>query len=246
MKIEVLETYEALSRRAAALIASGLKRQPNLLLCASAGGTPTGAYQELAAKYTLSPRLFSRMRVLQIDEWLGLPSRHPATCRNDLKHKLLTPLGIARSRFIGFASDAPDPVRECRRVSTWLAEKGPIDICVLGLGTNGHIAMVEPSPELHPAVQVARLSPASRKHPLLQAVKAKPTHGLTLGMGDILRSRHILLLVSGLQKRTALAQLLKPRVTTRFPASLLWLHSHATLLCDRSAAGQELQSFVSP
>jgi galactosamine-6-phosphate isomerase len=237
LKIDIADSYEAMSRLAAELIVTELKRNPNLLLCASAGGTPTRTYELLAARYQTQPRLFAGLRVLQVDEWAGLPAENAALCKADLQKKLLEPLRITSRRYEGFQSDAEDLERECGRVAKWLAENGPIDICILGLGVNGHVAMNEPAAEFTPGVHVARLAKSSQKHPLLKPLAKKPTKGLTLGMGDILRSRKTLLLVSGPRKRRAFERLMQPQVTTRFPASFLWLHSDATILCDTEAAG---------
>jgi galactosamine-6-phosphate isomerase len=237
LRIQVLDSHEAMSRAAADLICKELEQKPNLLLCVSAGATPTRAYELLAARYDRRPKLFNQMRVLQIDEWGGLAQGHPATCAEDLRMKLLKPLGIARNRFVGFRTDSPDPQADCRRIGRWLTANGPIDICILGLGTNGHVAMNEPAETITPQSHVAALAESSRKHSMLKDLARKPRYGLTLGMADILRSRRILLLVSGQPKRPALKRLMKPEVTTHYPASFLWLHLDATMLCDRAAAG---------
>jgi len=235
-RMQVLDTYEAMSRAAADFIFRELKRQPNLLLCVSAGATPTRTYQLLAARYVRQPRLFSRLRVLQIDEWVGLAPGHPATCAVDLGAKLLEPLRISRDRFTGFRTDATDPGTECSRVARWLAANGPIDVCILGLGKNGHVAINEPADALTPYAHVAALAESSRNHAMLKDLARKPRRGLTLGMADILCSRRIILLVNGKGKRPALRRLMKREVTTRFPASFVWLHPDATVLCDREAA----------
>ncbi len=235
LKIRVVNDYDALSRLAADLVLRELKRKPELILCASAGGTPTGLYQRLAASCSRQPALFRKLRLLQIDEWQGLPPGHPARCEADLRRKLLEPLGIPPARFIRFDSATPAPELECERVNRWLATHGPIDICILGLGTNGHVAMNEPAAELMPKAHVARLAASSKQHPLLSTLPHKPRFGLTLGIGDILCSRKVLMLVSGAAKRAAMARLAQPRVSTRFPASFLWLHPDATVLCDRAS-----------
>jgi galactosamine-6-phosphate isomerase len=237
LKLQVADTYETMSRWAQELIANQLARQPNLLLCASAGGTPTRTYERLGLQRKSQPKLFSRLRVVQIDEWAGLPPGSPARCEADLQRKLLDPLAINSDRYFGFQSHAPDPHAECARMKNWLGENGPIDICILGLGIYGHVAMNEPAPAFSLGPHVAKLSRSSQGHPLLDGLAKKPRSGLTLGMSDILRSRKILLLVSGRHKRAALNRLLQPQVTTRFPASFLWLHPDATVLCDRAAAG---------
>jgi galactosamine-6-phosphate isomerase len=176
------------------------------------------------------------MHVLQIDEWGGLKPGDPATCEADLRTKVLEPLGITRDHYQGFRTDAHDPEEECARIARWLAANGPIDVCILGLGGNGHVAMNEPANALTPHAHVAALAASSRKHAMLKDLAKKPRYGFTLGMTDILCSRRILLLVNGKRKRSALKQLTRPRVTPRFPASFLWLHPDATVLCDREAA----------
>ena len=237
LKLRVAADYAAMSAQAAALVKTEVQRTPDLLLCASAGGTPTGMYELLTQAGPGRSNLFSQVRLLQINECLGLPRGHPATCQSDLRQKLALPLGLRGARFLAFRSDALNPERECARVARGLNSHGPIGLCILGLGANGHVAMNEPGPSLVPGVHVTELTPSSRAHPMLNSLHVKPTHGLTLGMGDILRSQKILLLVSGRKKCAALKKLLAGRVTTQFPASLLWLHPHTTVLCDRPAMG---------
>jgi galactosamine-6-phosphate isomerase len=236
LKLEVAETYEAMSRRAEQLIVTDLKHRPALILCASAGETPTRLYELLAGRYRSEPRLFEKMRVLQIDEWGGLPPGHPASCEEDLRLKLLEPLEINKNRYVGFKSAAVNPEAECGRIAKWLVNHGPIDICLLGLGQNGHVAMNEPAKALAAHAHVAKLAPGSLNHAMLKDLVSKPRYGLTIGLGDILCSRRILLLVNGSRKRATLERLTLPEVTTRFPASFVWLHPQAAVLCDREAA----------
>ena len=237
LKIQVAANYEALSRQAASRILHAIRQRPRLLLCASAGGTPTRTYEVLAASRPHNPRLFSRLRVLQIDEWGGLPRGHPSSCAADLRAKLAGPLQLGPGQFISLRSDAPKAGRECERVGRWLVRHGPIDLCILGLGGNGHVAMNEPADALIPGPHVARLAGSSRNHAMLKGLARKPSYGLTLGIGDILNSRSILLLVSGRKKRAVLSRLFQPAVSAHFPASFLWLHPDVTVLCDREAVG---------
>jgi galactosamine-6-phosphate isomerase len=236
-QIQVADSYEEMGRWAEQLIAAELKRRPDLILCASAGGTPTRLYELMAARFRRQPRLFEKMRVLQIDEWGGLASRHPATCESDLRAKLLEPLRVEKARYTGFRSQTKDPESECRRIGEWLDQNGPIDICILGLGLNGHVAMNEPAEALVARAHVARLTRSSLNHPMLKQSKTKPRYGLTIGMRDILCSRTILLLVNGTHKQAPFRRLLQPSITTRFPASFVWLHPQTLILCDRAAAG---------
>jgi len=237
MRVIVESDHEAVSRHAADIFEAALRSKPNLLFCASAGSTPRRAYQLLAEKVSREASLIGAMRVVKIDEWGGLQLDHPSTCETDLKAHLLEPLRITGARYCRFDSNPPDPVAECRRVSGWLEQAGPIDLCVLGIGTNGHIAMNEPADVLPAHAYVVALAPSSLQHSMLTSAGAKPTYGLTLGPAEILKSCRIVLLASGPSKREVLSRLGRPEVTTQFPASLIHLHPNVTVICDRAATG---------
>jgi galactosamine-6-phosphate isomerase len=239
VRIQVAKDHEQMSRRAAARITAAIRRQPGLLLGVVTGASPTRTYERLAERRAAEPSLFRRLRVVKLDEWLGLPPRHPASCESYLRLKLLGPLEIPRSRYQGFDPRPKDAGEDCARIARWLGRNGPIDLCVLGLGQNGHLLMNEPAAALTPGPHVARLAASTRRHSMLEGLKTPPRRGLTLGMADILQSRTILLLVSGRQKAAPLRRMLSGRVTTRCPASLLWLHPDVTVYCDR-AAGRAL------
>jgi galactosamine-6-phosphate isomerase len=236
VRIEIATSHEQMSRRAAARIARELRRRPGLLMGVVTGASPTRAYRRLAEMRRLQPGLFRRLRVLKLDEWLGLPLRHPATSESYVRKEILGPLGIPRSRYEGFRSRPKDPAAECARVGRWLEGHGPLDVCVLGLGRNGHVLMNEPAAALPPGPHRARLAASTRRHSMLQGLKTPPRYGLTMGLADILRSRTILLLVSGRQKAAALGRMMSGTVSTRCPASFLWLHADVTVYCDREAA----------
>lgn len=233
--IVVCDDAESLSRKAARRVLTALANRPDLLLCAAGGSTPLRTYQVLARHRERQPKVFRRLRVVKLDEWGGLPTGGPGTCEQQLQSHLLSPLGVSGKRYFGFRSDPPDADLECHGVSRRLAAEGPIDLCILGLGMNGHVAMNEPAPALQPQAHVARLADLTLRHPMLAEAKSIPMFGLTLGMAEILAAREILLLVSGASKREPLQRFMGREITTDFPASFLWLHSNWTLLCDRAA-----------
>lgn len=238
MRIEVTADFEAMSRRAAALIEAEVRCRPGLLLCAAAGSSPGRTYELLGERAAAKSARFRRLRVIKVDEWGGLGPADPGTCESDLKRRLLGPLGVSGDRYCGFESRPSDPARECERVARWLGRQGPIDLSILGVGLNGHVAMNEPADALCPGPHVAALAAGSLAHPMLSASGVKPAYGLTLGMADLLKSRTILLLVSGERKREVLERLRRPEVTPRFPVSFLWLHPKVTVLCDAAAQGR--------
>jgi galactosamine-6-phosphate isomerase len=222
--------YESLSVASAQEVLSLVRRQPDAKICLPTGATPERTYELLAELD--GGRSFRQAHMIQLDEWGGLTPGAEGTCEAYLRQRVLGPLHIDDNRFTNFQSDAPDAAAECRRIQRELDLLGSIDLCILGLGKNGHLGLNEPATYLTPRVHVAQLTDASREHSMLSKSKARPTFGYTLGMGDLLRSKMILLLVSGEQKSQQLSRLMKETVETDFPASFLWLHPNALLHCD--------------
>jgi galactosamine-6-phosphate isomerase len=231
LKPHILADHEAVSRHAAEWLIDHLHRNPSALICLAAGSTPTRTYELLAQAGAKEPTLFKHCRILKLDEWGGLPPGNPATCDFQLRTTLVSPLNLTE-RYVTFESDPPDPDAEAERIAKWLDQNGPIDISVLGLGINGHLGFTEPAEYLQPFAHVAQLSQESLAHAMLTKTSVRPTYGLTLGMADLIQSRHILLLVTGPTKREPLQRLLSGRITTEFPASMLQLHPDVQLLCD--------------
>lgn len=229
-----------MSRAAADRVLAALGRKPDLLLCAATGHSPLGLYRLLAEEARQDPARFAAMRVLKLDEWGGVPPEDPQTCESYLRAELLGPLNISEDRYFSFASDPADPAAECARIQALIAAQGPIDLCVLGLGRNGHIAFNEPAEELQPHCHVAALSADSMQHSMAAQMARKPSYGLCIGVADILQSKEVLLLVAGAGKETAYQQLMQRRISTRLPASLLWLHPGASALVDAPALGLAL------
>jgi galactosamine-6-phosphate isomerase len=205
LKPQVFSDHETLSRAAAKWLELRLIEQPKSLVCAATGTTPQRTYQLLAERYQDRPSLFEQLHLLKLDEWGGLEMDDPASCEQFLRESLVEPLQL-QARYKAFDSRPSAPEDECRRVASWLEQHGPIDICVLGLGSNGHVGFNEPAATLQPHAHV--------------------------GMADLLYARRILLLVSGPGKLGPLKRLLSGTISTEFPASLLVLHPRVELFCD--------------
>jgi len=236
MRIIHCEDYGRLSVEAGALVLGEIERRRDSLLCAATGRSPSGLYAELARKAETDPALFGHLRVVKLDEWGGVPPTDPGSCEHYLRTRLLDPLGVPSERYLAFSAMTPDPSAECERIRTELERRGPIDVCVLGLGVNGHIGFNEPGPSLVPHCHVAQLSESSRSHTMVRSLGSAPRFGLTLGVREILASRRIVLLVAGEGKRDVALRLLSGEVSTTLPASFLWLHGNVDCLIDRHLA----------
>jgi len=210
-----------------------INNKPGLLLCAATGGTPGETYDQLANRKDRFNNTF--LRLIKLDEWGGVPMNDTQTCEQYMQKQLVKPLQIEADRYFAFNSNAPVPEAEVARMQHILAEQGPVDICILGLGMNGHIAFNEPASYLLPHCHVARLSETSMQHPMANEMEIKPAYGLTLGMADILQSKKIILLIHGAHKKNIASQLMEGKITPLLPASFLWLHPDVTCCITEDA-----------
>lgn len=230
MIIQTFEDYEKMSDRAANIVLEEIGAKKNLLICAPTGNSPTGMYHSLAQTFHKNPEIFNELRVLKLDEWGGLSANHPGSCEHYLQKHLLGPLKIPRDRYAGFMPTPEDAEKECERVQHIIDNEPSIDLCILGLGKNGHIGFNEPADFLQPHCHAAQLSEESKKHGMVDGIEQKPEYGMTLGVNDILSAKRIVLLIYGRGKVDATSMLMSKKITTHFPVTFLWLHANVDCL----------------
>jgi galactosamine-6-phosphate isomerase len=233
MELRVFESAEQLSEFAASIIIYSIQTTDGLLLCTATGNSTTLTYQNLVE----NKRQFESetLRILKLDEWGGVSMNDPQSCEVYLQNNLVRPLGIEEDNYISFRSDSEVPGDECARIHEYLEEQGPIDLCIVGIGLNGHVALNEPAEYLQPHCHVQELSEKSLNHPMAVGMEVKPAYGLTLGMVDILNAKQLILLISGANKAEITKEFMTKKISTFLPASLLWLHPNALCLCDKEA-----------
>lgn len=232
-KIE--EDYAQMSKRAADMVISQIKKKPNSFLCLATGNSPTLMYDLLAQKTNEDPYFFKQARIIKLDEWLGLPMNYKSTCETYLQEKVIKPLKISNDNYFGFISNPDNPENECKRIDEIIRNNGPIDLCVLGVGVNGHIGFNEPAEYLVPYPHVSKLAPETVHHSMLRGNSKNISFGLTLGFQNILDAGTILLLASGKTKLPVMEKLKEEKVTSQLPVSLLLLHSNTICICDKQA-----------
>lgn len=240
MKIKYCANYKEMSQLSCDSVISTLKKKPKQLICTATGNSPTGLYKELVNYYSVEPEVFKELSILKLDEWGGIDPNDANSCESYIRKHILTPLHISDDHFISFESNSNDPIAECKRIQQELNDNGPIDICVLGLGKNGHIGFNEPAKALNASCHIAKLSTNSLQHEMTTTMKNKPTYGLTLGMADILKSKKIILLIIGIGKEHILKQFLTQKITPFLPASFLWLHPNVECYLDSESFNGKL------
>jgi len=233
MYIKELKDSKEIARAISDLIVERIKEKPNLLICAATGGTPTQTYQQLVdqkSRYSTE-----KLRVIKLDEWGGVPMDNPETCESYMQKHILKPLNIHQENYFGFNSNAPNPEEEIQRIKSELKKNGPIDICILGLGMNGHIAFNEPPSDFNSECHIATLSKESLLHPMAVGMGTNPTCGLTLGIQEIMQSKTIFLIITGEHKQEIAKNFLTGSVSKHLPASYLWMHSDVHCYIDKQA-----------
>lgn len=168
---------------------------------------------------------------MKLDEWVDLPLTMHGTCETFLQQHIVQPLGLREDQLISFRSEEINET-ECERVTNLIARKGGLDLCVLGLGKNGHLGLNEPGENLQPACHISQLDARTQQHEMLKTAGRPVTRGITLGLKDILNAREVLLLVTGEGKQDATERFLTAKVSTSIPASFLWLHSNFICLIN--------------
>lgn len=219
--------YHSLSEAVSEHLLDLIVRKPSAVICLATGATPKLTYQLFVEKVNARQVDVSQTTIVKLDEWVGLPPDNPATCEAFLQQHIIQPLGITPERYISFASDKADR-QECTRIVEQIAQRGGLDLCLLGIGKNGHLGLNEPDDALEPACHITHLDERTRLHDMLKLAATPVEQGITLGLRDILAAQEVLLLVSGEGKENAFSALKKGKVMTHIPASFLWLHPHTT------------------
>lgn len=205
------------------------------------GSTPRGVYAELARARAAGAVDFEHVTTVHLDEFLGLPEGDPRTFRAEMEVLLLGPLGIPRERawFPPAAGEGVRLARRCAEFEARLADLGGVDLQVLGVGRNGHLAFNEPGAPLDGRTREVLLHEVTRADAAERfgGLERVPRRAVTLGLGTILEARALRVLAFGAAKRQVVARALEGPLDPAVPASVLRLHGDCRLWLDAEAAG---------
>lgn len=237
MEIRVVRDYEALSVAAAEIVAKKLKLRSDAVFLLPTGVTPLGIYRRLVELHRVAGLSFARATFFNLDEYLGLPADHPASYHVYMKDNLYGLVDTDPARVHVPDGGAADPEYEAERYEAAIREAGGADLCVLGIGRNGHIGFNEPGAPADSRTRVVKLTESTRKVNAVDFEGGRaPERAITVGMRTIFESREVLLLASGANKARAVAAALEGEISEEVPASMLSRHANATFLLDEEAA----------
>ncbi len=238
MRVVILEDSHQVSLRAADMLCSQVREKANAVLGLATGGTPLETYQQLVERYRSGQVSFAQVTTFNLDEYVGLPSDHPQSYRSFM-HKNLFDLADFNTQQCHLPNgQAADIQAECIRYEQSIQAVGGVDLQVLGIGSDGHIAFNEPSSSLASRTRIKALTSQTRadNSRFFDSLDAVPRLAITMGVASILDAKHIMLLATGASKASAVRAFIEGPVSAQVPASALQLHPRVSVLLDRQAA----------
>lgn len=233
-----MPTEAEAAQELARTIRDALKKKPQLVLALPTGKTPLPLYRELARLCAAGEVSFRKAHTFALDEFRGVEPEDAGSFHAYLQRHFYGHVDVNPTRMHFFDGVAGNVSAQCQRYERELAEVGGLDIAVLGIGGNGHIAFNEPSTDLHARTHPVKLSRQTREANAAlfggDATKV-PTEAYTMGMATILSAGHIALMATGAAKADILAAALRGPITTQVPASFLQLHPNVSVFADDAA-----------
>lgn len=238
MRILVTDSYEAMSREAAKILAGQIWLWPDTVLGLATGSTPVGMYRELVRLHRDEGLDFSQVTSFNLDEYVGLGREDDQSYQAFMHKQLFDQVNIDVAKTHVPNGKAEDIGAECERYERSIREAGGIDLQVLGIGRNAHIGFNEPDD--HFARQTHRValkeSTIRANSRFFEREADVPRYAISMGIGTILKARRILLLANGREKAQAVYDAVLGDITPEHPASILQFHPQAMLILDREAA----------
>ncbi len=237
----VIAPAEVLASVAADAVQTLLRTRPTAVLGLATGSSPVGVYDELARRHEAGQVSFAQAQGFLLDEYVGLPAHHPEAYRAVIEREIESRVDLAPGAVQGPDGRADDLPAACAAYEAAIAEAGGVDLQILGIGTDGHVAFNEPGSSLASRTRVKTLTEQTRADNARffgGDGAAVPRHVLTQGLGTIMDARHLVLLATGRAKAEAVHQLVEGAVSALWPATVLQFHPHVTILLDEAAASR--------
>lgn len=237
MTIYRAKDYQDMSRKAANILSAQVILNPASVLGLATGSSPAGVYKQLVEWYKKNDIDFSGVTSINLDEYKGMAPDNLQSYRFFMQEHLFNHVNINPANTFLPDGLAADTDAECTRYDDVIVSRGGIDIQLLGIGHNGHIGFNEPSDTFDTGTHVVPLAQSTieANKRFFDNEEQVPHHAFTLGIGTIMRARHILLIVSGKAKADIIRTAFNGPVTPLVPASVLQLHSHVTIVGDEDA-----------
>jgi glucosamine-6-phosphate deaminase len=240
MEIIIKETVDEMSREAAKVVARVLNAKPNAVLGMATGSTPLGLYKELVRMHREEGLDFQQVTTFNLDEYVGLQPKHPQSYHYFMHENFFKHVNIPKQNVYIPSGTTDNYAAFCAWYEQRILDCGGIDIQILGIGSDGHIAFNEPTSSLGSRTRIKTLAKQTidDNARFFDSPDQVPIYAITMGVGTILEARKLLLLANSKKKAAAIAAAVEGPVTSMITASALQLHRDAVVIVDREAASE--------
>jgi glucosamine-6-phosphate deaminase len=240
MLVIIKENYEQMSLEAAKQVASLIRKKPDCIVGFATGSTPLGLYKELIRMHKTEGLDFSKVTSFNLDEYVGLPPSHDQSYHYFMWENLFKHININSSNVHIPMGMAEDVDAFCDWYENKIIEHGGIDLQILGIGANGHIAFNEPGSSLGSRTRIKTLTEKTIKDNarFFKSLDEVPRFAITMGVGTIMEARNLLLLANGKGKAEAIKETVEGSIMAKYPATIVQLHRYATVVIDKDAASK--------
>ncbi len=240
MEIIVKDNVDEMSKTAARVVARTLNAKPDAVLGLATGSTPLGLYKELVRMHNDEGLDFSQVTTFNLDEYVGLTRKDAQSYHYFMHENLFRHINIPNQN-VHIPSGTTDNYEAfCKWYEQQIVDCGGIDLQILGVGSDGHIAFNEPSSSLGSRTRIKTLAKQTidDNARFFDSPEEVPVYAITMGVGTILEARKLILLANGTNKAEAVAAAIEGPVTSMITASALQLHADVMFIVDRDAASE--------
>lgn len=237
MLVIIKKDFDDMSKEGAKMVADLIRRKPNCVIGFATGGTPLGLYKELIRMHKEEGLDFSKVTTFNLDEYVSLPPEHPQSYHFFMWENLFKHINVD-PRYVHIPQGMAKDIDEfCDWYEERIKQYGGIDLQILGIGANGHIAFNEPGSSLGSRTRIKTLTKLTRwdNKRFFESDKEVPKYAITMGVGTIMDAKSLLLLASGKGKAEAIKATVEGPITALYPATIVQMHRKAFIICDEGA-----------
>lgn len=238
MNLIKVNDYEELSQKASEYVIRQVHNNSRLTLGLATGSTPEGLYKKLVEDHRNGGTSYRNVTTFNLDEYVELSEDDPNSYHFFMNQHLLNHIDIEKSNtHIPEGDQTTSLEEECANYEKLIEQSGGIDLQILGIGVNGHIGFNEPGTSFDSVTHIVELTHETRQanSRFFNSLEEVPTHAITMGIATIMKSKEIVLLVSGAQKAEVLSRLLDGELTEECPVTVLSKHPNVTIIADLDA-----------
>lgn len=237
MNVVKLKDPKEISIKVAEIFIDQINKKPDSVLGFATGSSPVETYKRIIENYENGKVSLKNITTFNLDEYCGLQKDNENSYYYFMKDNLFGKTDVDFSKVNFLSGTSGDIEAECKAYEDAIAKAGGIDIQLLGVGTNGHIGFNEPSDSFTDGPFKVKLTQSTIDSNSKYFENGDmPTHALTMGIGDIMRAKKIVLIATGDSKAQAVYNMIKGEVTPSCPASVLQNHPDATIFIDEESA----------